>query len=176
MTGYEVSRIWPESGEEGLVHADVFTTGGAATAWVDDSIPQAGVTYTYRVRADRSGETSEWSNEAQVEVPDSGDVTAEPADPSNALPQTASVTFVTNLSEDDRGETRIEDDRRLANAFTTGPATYGFAIDGVSLMLRRDLLTPTNAALAVSIHTDNSGSPGSSLITFTQESGTVGYK
>ena len=62
-----MSRRWTDPDDANIVHADLFITGSAATTWVDTAISQSGVTYSYQVRADRDGETSGWSNEAQVE-------------------------------------------------------------------------------------------------------------
>ena len=69
VTGYQVSRQWSPPDVQNVSQYDLFTADGTATTWDDTAIPQAGVTYTYTVRAVRDGETSEWSNEAQVDVP-----------------------------------------------------------------------------------------------------------
>ena len=69
VTGYQVSRQWSPPDVENVVANDLFNADGKATTWDDTAIPQAGVSYTYTVRAVRDGETSEWSNEAQVDVP-----------------------------------------------------------------------------------------------------------
>ena len=99
VTGYQVSRRWTDPDDDNIVHADLFTTGSAATTWVDDAIPQSSVTYSYRVRADRDGETSGWSNEAQVEGPVSGDpvpdgTTVTPPEGSPVALAQGSVTIV----------------------------------------------------------------------------------
>ncbi len=90
VTGYELSRQWTHPDEDNIVRDDLLTPDGAATVWVDTSFPETGVTYAYRVRAVRDGETSGWSNEAQVEVPEdaeSEDGTVAPPDDPVALPQ-----------------------------------------------------------------------------------------
>ena len=82
VTGYEVSSEWTAAG---MPHALKALTDSVATAWNDPTDKEAGVSYTYWVRAVRDGEKSGWSNAAHVDLPDdyeppSGDGTMKPPD------------------------------------------------------------------------------------------------
>ena len=70
VTGYQVSRRWSPPDVDNVVLDNLFYADATATTWDDTTLPQAGVSYTYKVRAVRDRVTSEWSNEAQVDVPD----------------------------------------------------------------------------------------------------------
>ena len=64
VTGYEVSSEWTAAGMPRALKA---LTDSVATAWTDPTDKEAGVSYTYWVRAVRDGEKSGWSNAAHVE-------------------------------------------------------------------------------------------------------------
>ena len=87
----ELSRQWTRPDEDNIVLSDLLTPDGTATTWLDATVPETGVTYTYRVRAVRDGETSGWSSQAQVEVPEDADfgggTVAPPDDGPVAQPQ-----------------------------------------------------------------------------------------
>ena len=85
VTGYEVSSEWTAAGGD-MPHALKALIDSVATAWTDRTDKEAGVRYTYRVRAVRDGERSGWSNAAHVDLP--GKESRNPKDePPVALPQ-----------------------------------------------------------------------------------------
>ena len=128
VTGYQVSRRWPLPDVQNVSKYDLFNADGTATTYDDTAIPQAGVSYTYAVRAVRDGETSEWSNEAQVDVPEgttllSGTRKTPPQDPvvmrAGAIgkPTISGIPILgLDLTADTGG---IEDDDGITNAVYT---------------------------------------------------------
>ena len=68
VTGYEILRRRPKQGERALA-ALVADTESADTAYTDHSADEAGVRYTYRVKALRGGDKSRWSNFARIDLP-----------------------------------------------------------------------------------------------------------
>ena len=68
VTGYQVLRRDLGDQEQDKV-TPLADTGGAGTAYVDTTV-QAGDRYIYRVKAYRGTETSRWSNQANVTLPD----------------------------------------------------------------------------------------------------------
>ena len=87
VTGYQVLRRRPLEGEAtlGVLVSD---TSSADTTYVDATAVEAGVRYTYRVKAWRGGDLSGWSNFARLDLPD--DYTA--------LEEEAELRAPTNLS------------------------------------------------------------------------------
>ena len=69
VTGYEVSGEWTAAG---MPNALIALIDSVATAWTDRTGKEAGVSYTYWVRAVRDGERSGWSNAAHVDLPGDG--------------------------------------------------------------------------------------------------------
>ena len=69
VDGYEILRRRPNQDEDTL-QTLVTDTGSTTTSYTDHSANEAGVRYTYRVKAIRGGERSEWSNYATVLLPD----------------------------------------------------------------------------------------------------------
>ena len=74
VTGYEILRRRPKEGEGALLVL-VADTGSTATTYVDATANEAGVRYTYRVRALRGSEKSSRSNYARVDLPEEADET-----------------------------------------------------------------------------------------------------
>ena len=68
VDGYEILRRRPNRGENEL-QTLVADTGSAATTYIDTTATEAGVRYTYRVKAIRNGQRSEWSNYARIDLP-----------------------------------------------------------------------------------------------------------
>ena len=66
ITGYEVLRRRPKNGEHTLVPYGQATGG---TTFIDHNAIEAGVKYTYRVKALRGDEKSRWSNHANITIP-----------------------------------------------------------------------------------------------------------
>ena len=93
VTGYQLVRQQPVEDQAGLVLAVMLPTGGTDTSFVDATGHEAGVSYTYRVRAVRSGETSEWSSEARATVRVAIEAAPAPRDedPMVALPQVSTT-------------------------------------------------------------------------------------
>ena len=69
VTGYEILRHRPEQGEPMLLIL-VSDTQSTATAYVDATANEPGVSYLYRVKALRGGVKSAWSNYARIDVPE----------------------------------------------------------------------------------------------------------
>ena len=69
VTGYEILRHRPEQGEPMLLIL-VSDTQSTATAYVDATANEPGVSYVYRVKALRGGVKSAWSNYARIDVPE----------------------------------------------------------------------------------------------------------
>ena len=69
VTGYEILRHRPEQGEPMLLIL-VSDTQSTATAYVDATANEPGVSYVYQVKALRGGVKSAWSNYARIDVPE----------------------------------------------------------------------------------------------------------
>ena len=67
VTGYEVLRRRPKEGENAL-QTLVADTGSAAATYVDATANEPGVRYTYRVKALRGSDVSQWSNFAFIDL------------------------------------------------------------------------------------------------------------
>ena len=69
VTGYQVLRRDPNNDAVGVFTAIENSTGDAATSYTDATATQAGQSYTYRVKAWRGADLSNWSNYARVDLP-----------------------------------------------------------------------------------------------------------
>ena len=69
VTGYEVLRRRPKEGEN-APQTLVADTGSAAATYVDATANEPGVRYTYRVKALRGSDVSQWSNFAFIDLPE----------------------------------------------------------------------------------------------------------
>ena len=67
VTGYEVLRRRPKEGEN-APQTLVADTGSAAAIYVDATANEPGVRYTYRVKALRGSDVSQWSNFAFINL------------------------------------------------------------------------------------------------------------
>ncbi len=88
---------------------------------------------------------------------------ATPAEQANA--QTAQ-TFVSNTGQADGAATSLSND--YAHAFTTGSNPGGYSLTSVAVEFASIHSGFSSSSLTASIHTDSSGSPGSSLGTLTK--------
>ena len=70
-------------------------------------------------------------------------------------------TFVSNLGQSDDGHVSLDND--VAQAFTTGSNSFGYSLRSVDVEFNAIQSGFSSSDLTASIHTDSSGSPGSSL-------------
>ena len=96
VTGYEILRRRPNKGESTLVPYGEVSEG---TAFTDPQANEPGVKYTYRVKALRGEDKSQWSNYANITIPDATtetppqETTPEP-EPGNSHPTNLTVSLV----------------------------------------------------------------------------------
>ena len=69
ITGYQVLRRDPKNDDVGVFTTIENDTGDTATSYIDTTATQAGKSYTYRVKAWRGGDLSDWSNYVRVDLP-----------------------------------------------------------------------------------------------------------
>ena len=136
VEGYEILRRRSNRGEQTFTTL-VSDTGDADTAYLDATAIEAGVRYTYRVEAIRSGQRSGRSNAASVLL--LGDTTPRP--------------LVGNIGQSPSAEATITDDYTML--FRLGTHGQGYAIDSVSIDLAA---APTDLTVSVWI----AGIPGAS--------------
>ena len=133
VTGYEVLRAQGEAELATLVE----DTGSTSTAYTDATATEPGVRYAYRVKALRSGEKSQQSDRAEVELPPDprllapSNLTAEIVDDGVALSWEApaedaeSVTAYEVLRAQGEAElaTLVADTQSIATSYTDATAT-----------------------------------------------------
>ena len=86
VTGYQVLRRDPKNDDAGVFTAIKNNTGDTATSYTDATATQAGKSYTYRVKAWRDDDLSEWSNYARIDLPDEQEPTPTPTPTPTATP------------------------------------------------------------------------------------------
>ena len=115
VTGYEILRRRPKENEKEFTTL-VDNTGDTDTTYVDTTAREPGVRYTYRVKAIRGTQRSEWSRYATVLVL-----------PSRPPP------LVSNLGQSPTAAATVTDDYTLG--FRLGGHGQGYAIDSISIDL-----------------------------------------
>ena len=134
VEGYEVLRRRPNRGEQTSTTL-VSDTGDTDTTYIDATAIEAGVRYTYRVKAIRTGEGSGPSNAATVLL--LGDTTPRP--------------LVGNIGQSPSAEATITSEYTMG--FRLGTHGQGYAINSISIDLAA---APTNLAVSLWI----AGIPG----------------
>ena len=151
VTGYQILRAQGDGELETLV-ADTRSTGADYT---DSDVSGNLTEYRYQVKALRGGEASRGSNVAGV-------IQSAHAD---AIVPLADVTLVSNMGQT-TSQTENLENYDLAQAFTTGTNSLGYTLESVAFRysVGGSTVVPTHT---VSIWTESSDSPGSSLVTLT---------
>ena len=148
--------------EDGSRLAKIATVDGAGLTYTDQNV-SAGETYRYRVRSNDQGPRSGWTQNVMTEPKPE----PEPAERTNRAVLRAAVTLVSNAGQTASvGIQNVSSAFIYAQGFTTGStaATLGSVIlDDMSGMTADD-------APVVTLYSDSSGSPGTSLATLTTPS------
>ena len=134
ITEYEISRRFRSPG-----HADsgesLFLTGSTETRWLDSDASTAG-SYSYRVRAHRGDESSEWSNAFEVVVNrvETTEIVRVEEPKSIPLPQNAADVLVSNFGQATAaGFFASSEISRMAQSFRTGDDLGGYSIGSVAV-------------------------------------------
>ena len=176
VTEYEVSG---EGTKAGKPHAVKTLIDSVATAWTDRTDKEAGVSYTYRVRAVRDGEKSGWSNAAHVDLP--GKESRNPEDdPPVALPQVVVVGTAlvsnTGLTTSASGSSMTADFPKAAQEFTTGTGMRGWRLSSIGVSFKTigdtstagsELTVTLNEMVTVTAGGTDFAVPGDALCTLT---------
>ena len=169
ITGYQVLR-GPDAAALVVIEQD---TGSSGTSYTDTA-PPAGQTHTYAVKARNAAGLSPLSNTATATVPAAEDEEEELV----TAQQNSDAVLVSNLGQTDEGTARVFDTFKGAQSFVAGPhlADSGYRFEGIRVSARpdgsgTDLYIPE--VVRVSLHSDDSGLPGSRLHTLTVPDGFV---
>ena len=150
--------------EDGSRLAKIATVDGAGLTYTDQNV-SAGATYRYRVRSNDQGPRSGWTQSVMTEPKPEPE--PEPTERTGRAVLRDAVTLVSNAGQTAGvGIQNVSTSFSYAQGFTTGGsgATLGsVTLDDVSGLTADD-------APVVSLYSDSSGSPGTSLATLTAPS------
>ena len=161
ITSYQVLR-GPDADSLAVIEDD---TGSNGTSYTDET-PPAGQTHTYAVKARNASGLSPQSDTATATVP-----AAEEEEELVTAQQNSDAVLVSNLGQTDDGTAVLNSTYKGAQSFVAGPglADFGYHFQGVRVSARptrfnTDIFVPV---AHVSLHSDDSGLPGSRLHTLT---------
>ena len=165
ITSYQVLR-GPDADSLAVIEDD---TGSNGTSYTDET-PPAGQTHTYAVKARNASGLSPQSDTATATVP-----AAEEEEELVTAQQNSDAVLVSNLGQTDDGTAVLNSTYKGAQSFVAGPglAGFGYHFQGVRVSARPTrFLTNVFVPVAhVSLHSDDSGLPGSRLHTLTLPDG-----
>ena len=156
ITGYQVLR-GPDADSLVVIEED---TGSSGTSYTDTS-PPPGRTHTYAVKARNAAGLSPPSGTVTATVPDAEEEEELITAPQHQI-EVPSVVAVGNLGSPATTSGTAGGNfpgMTVATAFTTGSRAEGYNLTGVGLQLSAD----DGVTVSVSIFSDSSGQPGTSL-------------
>ena len=162
VTAYEIERT-AELPDNDNVYVALTPTGDAATAYTDTSANEAGARYTYRVRAVRDSEWSQWSGSVSVELP-------EPPPRFDFSHITLPSVLVKNTGQTvgSAGNALASTVPKRAQAFTTGANPAGYTLGSIGF--RFSTIADTSTAggeLTAMLNEVDGSNPGDALCTLT---------